>query len=69
HQPKHVFFAQTPQQVVQASLQALQSKRTLVTIGWQGILASWTSKIIPQAILMAIAGKAVKPSSTPHLKE
>ena len=61
HQPKHVFFAQTPQQVVQASLQALQSKRTLVTIGWQGLLASWTSKIIPQAILMAFAGKFVKP--------
>ena len=64
HQPKHVFFAQTPQQVVQASLQALQSKRTLVTVGWQGLLASWTSKIIPQAILMAFAGKFVKP---PHL--
>jgi len=61
HQPKHVFFAQSPQQVVQASLEALQSKRTLVTIGWQGLLASWTSKIIPQAILMAIAGKSVKP--------
>jgi len=61
HQPKHVFFAQTPQQVVQASLQALQFKRTLVTVGWQGLLASWTSKIIPQAILMAFAGKFVKP--------
>lgn len=61
HQPKHVFFAQSPQQVVQASLHALQSKRTLVTIGWQGLLASWTSKIIPQALLMAFAGKSVKP--------
>ena len=61
HQPKHVFFAQTPQQVVQASLQALQFKRTLVTVGWQGLLASWTSKIIPQSILMAFAEKFVKP--------
>jgi len=69
HQPKHVFYAQSPQQVVQTSLQALQSKRTLVTIGWQGRLALWISKIIPHAILMAFAGKAVKPSSTPHLKE
>jgi short-subunit dehydrogenase len=68
HQPKHVFFAQSPQQVVKASLDALQSKRTLVTIGWQGLLASWTSKIIPQAILMALAGKSVKPPPATHLK-
>jgi short-subunit dehydrogenase len=64
HQPKHVFFAQSPQQVVQASLQALQSKRTLVTIGWQGLLASWASKIVPHSILMAFAGKSVKPPPT-----
>jgi len=69
HQPKHVLFAQSPQQVVQTSLHALQSKRTLVTIGWQGRLAHWLSKIIPHPIVIAIAGKAVKPSSTPHLKE
>lgn len=61
HQPKHVFFAQSPQQVVQASLHALQSKRTLVTIGWQGRLALWISKIIPHTIMMALAGKSVKP--------
>ena len=63
HQPKHVFFAQSPQQVVQASLQALQTKRTLVTIGWQGRLAFWVSKIIPHTIILALAGKAVKPPS------
>jgi len=61
HQPKQVFFAQSPQQVVQTSLQALKSKRTLVTIGWQGRLALWISKLIPHKFLMAIAGKAVKP--------
>ncbi|MEX0830923.1 MAG: SDR family oxidoreductase [Nitrospirales bacterium] len=61
HQPKQVFLAQSPQQVAQTSLQALQSKRTLVTIGWQGRLALWISKIIPHKILMAIAAKAVKP--------
>ena len=69
HQPKHVFFAQSPQQVVQISLQALQSKRILVTIGWQGRLALWVSKMIPHTIMMAIAGKAVKPPSTPQLKQ
>jgi short-subunit dehydrogenase len=63
HQPKQVFFAQSAQQVVQTSLHALQSKRTLVTIGWQGRLALWMSKIIPHTIMMAIAGKAVKPPS------
>ena len=68
HQPKQVFFAQSPQQVVQASLQALESKRTLVTIGWQGRLALWISKLIPHKILMAITGKAVRPPSNPHLK-
>ncbi|MDH5775277.1 MAG: SDR family oxidoreductase [Nitrospirota bacterium] len=69
HQPKHVFFAQSPQLVVQTSLQALKSKRTLVTIGWQGRLALWISKIIPHRILMTIAGKAVRQPRTPHLKE
>jgi len=68
HQPKHVFFAQSPQQVVQASLQALQSKRTLVTIGWQGHLASWISKMVPHTIMMALAGKAVKPPSANNLR-
>jgi hypothetical protein len=63
HQPKHVLFVQTAQQVVQTSLQALQSKRPLVTIGWQGRLALWISKIIPHTLMMAIAGKFVKPPS------
>lgn len=64
HQPKHVVSGQSAQQVVQTSLQALQSKRTLVTIGWQGRLAFWISKLIPHSIMMALAGKAVKPPST-----
>lgn len=61
HQPKQIFLAQSPQQVVQTSLQALKSKRTLVTIGWQGRLSLWISKIIPHRIMMTFAGKAVKP--------
>lgn len=64
HQPKHVLFPQSAQQVVQTSLEALQTKRTLVTIGWQGSLTLWISKLIPHRILMALAGKAVKPPST-----
>jgi len=64
HQPKHVFFSQSAQQVVQTSLRALQSKRTLVTIGWQGLLASCISKIVPHTIMMAIAEKFVKPPSS-----
>ena len=63
HQPKHVLFAQSPRQVVQVSLQALKSKRTVVTIGWQGRLALWFSKIVPRTVLMALAGKFVKPPS------
>ncbi len=62
HQPAHILFAQSPQQVVQTSLQALHSKRTVVTIGWQGRLAHWFSKIIPHPIAMTMAAKAVKPS-------
>jgi len=61
HQPKQIFFVQSAKHVVGQSLQALQSKRTLVTIGWQGHLALWTTKIVPQKILMALAGKFVKP--------
>lgn len=68
HKPKHVFFAQSAQQVVQTSLHALQSKRTLVTIGWQGRLASWISKMVPHTIMMAIAGKFVKPPSAKNLR-
>ncbi len=68
HQPNHTLSAQSPQEVVQTSLQALQSKRTVVTIGWQGRLAHWFSKIIPHPIAMTIAAKAVKPPSTTHLK-
>jgi short-subunit dehydrogenase len=68
HQPKHVLFAQSSQQVVQTSLQALKSKRTLVTISWQGRLALWISKIIPHKFLMTITGKAVQPPSTTQLK-
>ncbi len=68
HQPKHVVSGQSAQLVVQTSLQALKSKRTLVTIGWQGRLALWISKLIPHSIMMAIAGKAVKPPSATHLK-
>lgn len=64
HHPKHVLFAQSPQQVVQTSLRALQTKHTLVTIGWQGRLALWIGKIVPQRILMTLSGKAVKPPST-----
>ena len=61
HQPKHILFAQSAQQVVQTSLHALQTKRTLVTIGWQGRMALWISKIVPRTVLMALAGKFVKP--------
>ncbi len=68
HQPKHILFAQSPQQVVQTSLKALQTKRTLVTIGWQGRLALWISKLIPHKILMAFAGNAVKPPSATNLR-
>ncbi len=61
HQPKHVLFPQSAQRVVKTSLDALQTKSILVTIGWQGRLALWISKIIPHRILMTFAGKAVKP--------
>ncbi len=64
HQPKHVLSAQSSQQVVQTSIQALQSQRTLVTVGWQGRLAHWISKILPHKFLMALAGKAVNPPSS-----
>lgn len=33
HRPKHILFVQSAQQVVKTSLHALQSKRTLITIG------------------------------------
>ncbi len=68
HKPNHALSAQSPQQVVQTSLQALQSKRTVVTIGWQGRLAHWFSKIIPHPLAMALAAKAVKPPLVRNMK-
>ncbi len=65
HQPKQVFFAQSAQQVVQTSLHALQSKRTIVTIGWQGHLALWTSKLVPRKVLIALAKTTTSRLITP----
>jgi len=64
YRPRHALSPQSPHQVASESLNALQSPRTLVTIGWQGRLASWMAHLLPKKILLSLASRFVKPSSS-----
>ncbi len=72
YRPRHVLPPQSPNQVAVVSLDALESRRTLVTIGWQGRLAYWIAHLLPHRILLVLAARFVKPpshsSTTPSLE-
>ncbi|MDR4488810.1 MAG: hypothetical protein R3B83_15005, partial [Nitrospirales bacterium] len=55
---------QSPEQVARVSLNALSSRRTLVTIGWQGRLAYWISRLSTKKLLLPLAARVVKPPSS-----
>ena len=65
--PRHIFFPQSAHQVAEVSLKALESSRTIVTIGWQGRLTKWVTRLIPQKILLSLAAGFVKPPSPSSL--
>ncbi|MGD9852278.1 MAG: SDR family NAD(P)-dependent oxidoreductase [Nitrospirales bacterium] len=63
YRPRHVLFPQSPHQVATVSLKALESRQTLVMIGWQGHLAYWMTRVLPRRFLMSLAARFVKPPS------
>ncbi len=65
HRPRHILPPQTPYDVVQTSLNALKSKRTLVTIGWLGVATQWMARFTPKKWLMHLTSRFVWPNSPP----
>jgi len=65
HCPRHISNAHTPHDVVQTSLNALKSKRTLVTIGWPGGATQWMARFMPKRWLMRLTSRFVRPNSPP----
>lgn len=63
HRPHHILPPQTPHDVVQISLNALRSNKTLVTIGWPGVAAEWMARFMPKRWLMYLTGRFVRPNS------
>ncbi len=63
HQPRNPFSPQQPDQVVTASLRALDARQSHVTIGWQGWLSQFASQVVPRRLLIRMAGKRTKPPS------
>jgi short-subunit dehydrogenase len=57
----HPFGMQTPAKVVGVSLKALQGRRTVVTIGWQGACLAALSRWIPQSWIARGAARWLKP--------
>ena len=62
HQPRNPLPAQTAQEVVHASLKALKTRKSRVTVGLQGFITETLTRFMPQSILMKVAGKRAKPS-------
>jgi uncharacterized protein len=61
HRPRHMWSSQSAEQVAETSLRALDSRKAVVTIGWQGRVAYWASRWLPRNVLMWSAQKVVKP--------
>jgi uncharacterized protein len=66
HRPRHVLPPQSPQEVVHTSLNALKSRKTLVTIGWSGAIAYWMTRFFPRPWLMRLASRFIRPHVSPH---
>ena len=63
HRPRHIIPPQSPSDVVQASLKALRSKKSLVTIGLPGVAAHWIARCMPKKFLMRLAGRFLRQNS------
>lgn len=60
HRPRHILPPQHPHDVVQTSLNALKCNKTLVTIGWSGVAAHWTARLLPTQWLMQLSSRFVR---------
>ncbi len=60
-QPSGLLGRQPAAQVVRVSLAAVQNRRPVVTIGWQGKLVAALMKWGPKAMLMKAAGRRTRP--------
>lgn len=58
--PPHPLRAQSVQQVVAASLRALETGRVRVTVGWQGRLADLISRAVPRPWLVRLVGNHIR---------
>ncbi|MDR4460218.1 MAG: SDR family oxidoreductase [Nitrospirales bacterium] len=66
HCPRHISPPHTPHEVVQKSLNALRSRQTFVTIGWQGLATQWITRFIPKKLLMRLTIRFVRPIFSSH---
>jgi len=62
HRPRHVLPPQNPSDVVQTSLAALNSNKTLVTIGWSGFATQWMARFMSSKWLMRLTSRFVRPN-------
>lgn len=63
HRPRHILPPQSPSDVVQASLKALKSQKSLVTIGLSGAAAQLIAQFMPKKWLMGLASRFVRQNS------
>ena len=63
HQPKNPLGSQTVQEVVNASLAGLDTRRTRVTVGWQGKISDFLTHYLPRSLVIRMAGNRAKPIS------
>ncbi len=59
--PKSPLKAHDPTQVVKASLAALESGPSLVTIGWEGRVMAWLARYLPRTLLAKAAARWTRP--------
>jgi short-subunit dehydrogenase len=64
HHPRTFIPPQHPHDVVRISLNALQSQKILVAIGWSGIAAHWMARLLPTQWLMRMSSRFVRPTSS-----
>lgn len=64
HSPRHMVPPQLPHEVVRASLKALNSQKTLVTIGWLGVAMQWMARLLPHTWLMPLSSRFIRLTSS-----
>lgn len=63
-QSRSPFLGHTAEEVVRTSLTALANGPAVVTVGWQGKLSAFLSRIMPRSMLIKAAAKRTKPPTS-----